>query len=221
MLLEDQCHVQNLIKFKNHDNSFQPFNRKKSTNKNYIISILKDYSRLEEVYRLTHDTFVESGEIPPQKDGVVVTSKHLDHDSNTIILIAESHGKIIGTISATIDSENGLNVDNWFNKEVNIFRTMGIGKLGSSWRLATVPSYRGRRELIIDLINKAFDVLIDEGCEVCLCALMNKHVKHYQKLMDAKVVTVKRVMFGKDIEMELNLMLIGLHQGRSKFRRII
>ena len=85
--------------------------------KNYNISVLKDYSRLDEVYKLTHDTFVLSGEISPQANGKITTSPHLDTHPDTSILIAEQEGEIIGTITVTIDSGEGLNMEKWFKKE--------------------------------------------------------------------------------------------------------
>ncbi len=188
--------------------------------RDYTISVLKDFSRLDEVYRLTHDTFVMSGEILPQDNGMIATCPHLDKHPNSIILIAEQKDKIIGTITATIDSEIGLNIENWFEKEVNEYRKILSYNLGSSWRLATDPSFRGSRRLVINLIGRAFNLLIEYGCDICLCALMSKHIKTYQRLMDAEVITTKSVSFDNDIPMELNLVQINLQEGWNKFKRL-
>ena len=65
-------------------------------NRDYTISVLEDYSRLDEVYRLTHDTLAESGNIKQTIDGKIATCPHLDEIPETTILIAEYQGKIIG-----------------------------------------------------------------------------------------------------------------------------
>jgi hypothetical protein len=189
-------------------------------NKNYSISILEDYSRLDEVYKITHDTFVKSGDISPQDNGRITTCPHLDHHPNTTILIAEQEGEIIGTITITVDSGHGLNMEKWFKEELTDYRQIYSSKLGSTWRLATDPSFRGKTRLIIDLISMAFKLLLEADCDLCLCALMNKHKKTYQRLMDAKVVVTKNVPFDKDIPMELNLMKIHLETGWDKFKQL-
>ncbi len=190
--------------------------------KGYTVSILNDYSRLDEIYRLTHDTFVLSGEIVPQDNSMISTCPHLDSHSNTIVVIAEQEGKIIGTITATIDSEMGLNMDKWFDKEIAEHRTSDSDKLGAAWRLATAPAFRGSRRLIIDLITTAIECLIESGCTLCFFALMSKHTRFYRRLMDAQIIRTKDVSFDEAIPMELNLMKINLgnHWKRNKFTRL-
>jgi len=189
--------------------------------KNYNISVLKDYSRLDEVYKLTHDTFVISGEISPQASGKITTSPHLDTHPDTSILIAEQEGKIIGTITVTIDSGEGLNMEKWFKKELLEYREKHSSKLGSTWRLATDPSYRGKTRLIIDLISMAFKLSIEAGCEQSLCALMNRHKKTYQRLVDAKILVTKMVApLDKGVMKELNLLSVNLDVGWGKFKHL-
>ena len=191
------------------------------SDKKYSISVLEDYSRLDEVYKLTHDTLVLSGEISPQDNGKIATSPHLDHHPDTTILIAEQEGKIIGTITVTLDGDQGLNMEKWFEEELAFYRNTYSCRLGSSWRLATDPSYRGKTRLIIDLYSKACKLLIEAGCGLCLCALMNRHTKTYQRLMDAKVVTTKTIKpFSKDIPMEISLMKINIELGLDRFKQL-
>ena len=171
---------------------------------------------------MIHDVWVESGEVSVQDDGMVNSCPHLDSNSNTFIVIAELEDKIIGTITATVDSKVGLNVDHWFKNDVDKYRILRKHQLGSSWRLATISSFRGQRKLIIDLIAKAFGILIEAGCDICLCALLNKHVKTYQRLIDAEIVLTKNIIFTPQEEqhMETNLVEINLNQGWNKFKRL-
>lgn len=190
-------------------------------NKEYTISVLEDYSRLDEVYTLTHDTLVLSGEITPQDSGKISTCPHLDNHPNTTILIAEQEGEIIGTITVTIDSEQGLNMESWFQQELVAYRELYSCKLASCWRLATSPSCRNKTRLIVDLYAKACKLLLEAGCEMCLCALMNRHKSTYQRLMDANVIVTKSIEpFHKDIPMEINLMKINLEMGLGKFKKV-
>jgi len=189
-------------------------------NRNYTISILNDYSRLDEIYRLTHDTFVLSGEISPKADGVIITCPHLDRHPSTIIFIAELKEKIIGTCTVTIDSEQGLNIESWFDQEIKKYRADSKNKLSSCWRLATIPSYRGSRLLIMDLIEAAFNQSINAGSNIGFFALMNKNIKTYQQIINGKIVATKYVMFDKEISMKLNLMEVNLEEGWKKFQQL-
>ncbi len=44
----------------------------------YVIGVLTDYERLDEIYRLTHDSLVDMKYIAPRSDGRVIASPHLD-----------------------------------------------------------------------------------------------------------------------------------------------
>ena len=89
----------------------------------YIIKRLSDYSRLNEVYRLYHDSLVNAGYIKPQANGEVMLSPHLDCTPQTTIVIAEKNEQIIGTISITLDSSDGLPSDHYFKEEIDKLRS--------------------------------------------------------------------------------------------------
>ena len=86
--------------------------------KNYVINILSDYSRLDEIYRLTHDSLVDAGAITPKRDGKVKTSPHLDRIPETDAVITEQNGQIVATISITADNSLGLPIDNYFKRKL-------------------------------------------------------------------------------------------------------
>ena len=115
---------------------------------------LSDLTRLPEIYSLTHDTYVESGLIQPKETGTLNLFPHLNEIEETVIIIAESNGKIIATNSLTIDGEKGLHTDVYFKSETNELRKKHK-KLGSSWRIATDKKHRGDIRIIMTLIPLA------------------------------------------------------------------
>ncbi len=188
--------------------------------KNYTISVLEDYSRLDEIYRLAHDTFVDSNIIDPNEDGKFITCPHLDTISNTIILIAEQDNKIIGTISVTMDGPSGLHTDKWFKKETDEIRKNVAGNLASSWRIATLLNYRGSRLLVLDLILRSFEVVLENECDVCLFTFLNKHIRVYQRIIKAEIIKKMPVVLAGDVLTDLNLMKMDVRDGWHTFSQL-
>ena len=189
-------------------------------NRDYTISVLEDYSRLDEVYRLTHDTLAESGNIKQTIDGKIATCPHLDKIPETTILIAEYQGKIVGTISVTVDSSQGLHTDNWFKPETDEIRSTISGNLASSWRIATDPNYRGSRLLVISLIKGAFNIVLEKECKACLFTFLNKHVRIYQRIINAEVVKTRSVTLADNIKTDLTMMKMDVNSGWERFKLI-
>ncbi|WP_305907230.1 hypothetical protein Q9L42_017035 [Methylomarinum sp. Ch1-1] len=189
-------------------------------NKDYTISVLEDYSRLDEIYRLTHDTLAESGSIKRSENGRLRTCPHLDKIPETTILIAEKDNRIIGTITFTLDGPNGVHTDSWFNIETEEVRRKTNGIIGSSWRVATEKDYRNSRILVLDLMKNAFKVGLENNCTVCLFTFLNKHIRIYQRIMAAEVLAKKSVSIDGNIQTELNFMKIDVKNGWNRFKQV-
>ncbi|MCK5120649.1 MAG: hypothetical protein KAQ91_01630 [Methylococcales bacterium] len=189
-------------------------------NRDYTISVLEDYSRLDEVYRLTHDSLVNAGEIEPKEDGRFITCPNLDMIPETTILIAEQNCKIIGSISFTLDGPNGVHTDNWFKDETDEIRNSNVGVLGSSWRVATTAEFRGNRRFVLDLMKNAFQIGIENNCDVCLFTFLDKHVDVYQRIMRADIVKKKVVLIDGKREADVNMMKIDVEEGWGTFKKL-
>ena len=186
---------------------------------NYTIHKLTDYSRLDEIHRLTHDTLVETGDITPQPDGKIILYPHLDHSEQTTILVAERSGIIIGTISMSIDGPDGLHTDSIFKNETDRIRREVTNGLASSWRIATSHEYRSHRGLVLDLIKHTFLARFELNVKVGLFVFNERHVPIYQRLLGAEIVSCKPASLDGKTFVNTALMRVNLSEGSEYFKR--
>lgn len=78
----------------------------------------------------------------------------LPHNPNRITLEASSGEQLFGTLTLGLDSEEGLLADTLYQKEVNIFRTMGR-KLCELSKFAVDPQY-GSKAVLASLFHLAY-----------------------------------------------------------------
>lgn len=185
----------------------------------YAIKKLEDYSRLKDIYRLTHDSLIERKYIEPQPDGQFNPWPHLDRSKQTTIFTVEDEesGRIIGTNSLSIDGPDGLNTDSLFKEETDRIRERSSSILGSSWRMATVPEYRSNRNLVISLIRETINTALDNKVETCLFVFQQRHVSVYKRLIGAEVVARKQTVLHGDKTVDMSLMEVNAPKIREKF----
>ncbi|MCH2224029.1 MAG: hypothetical protein MK066_04615 [Crocinitomicaceae bacterium] len=169
--------------------------------------ILTDHSRLEELHKLVHDSFVESGHAKPRANKTIDLYPHLNKIEETIIVIAEINGKIVATNSATIDNKRGLHTDTFFKQETDELREK-YNDLGSSWRIVTHKDFRSNIRLIIDLIK--FTLVQGEkmGMKNCLFLFQKKHTKVYERIIGAKPIAEKKLNMEKSSKFETTMVLM-------------
>lgn len=187
--------------------------------KNYKVFVLEDYSRMDEIYRLTHDTLMEAGDIQAQNEGVIDSFSEIDNLLETTILIAECNCKIIGTISFTLDSSKGMHVNRWFKKEVGLIRKTVKGSLGVFWRIATHSDFRRERALVLDLMDKAFEVAYKRKCDYALLVSTYRHISLYQRFIGAEIVIKSKESLEGGHQVEIAMMKISVIDGWDIFNK--
>ena len=148
-------------------------------------------AEMDEVYRLTHDTFLEQGYCEPQPDGRLIHYPHLEGLPETTTLIAEEHGEIVGTNSMTLDNPVGLHVDVDFKAECDRIRAecRALGRsLGASWRIATKGSCRNTTAVIKGLIRETVRRFIVGGVETVVFTFNPRHERIYRRLLNMKTI---------------------------------
>jgi hypothetical protein len=187
--------------------------------KDYTIKTLNDYSRLDEIYRLTHDSLVKVGDIEPQPDGKVISFPNLDRIEQTRIVIAEKDGEIVGTVSLTVDGPDGLNTDHYFKEETDVIRQTFNGKICSTWRMATAPEYRGSALLVRELIIESFRTAQYNSCGLCLFVFNERHVKIYQRIIKAEVIARRAESVDGKKQLPMAMMQMDMNRGWDKFNQ--
>ncbi len=187
----------------------------------YIINRLTDISRMDEVYRLTHDSLVAVGDILPRADGKIISYPHLDTIPQTTIIIAEKNQHIVGTVSLTLDGSQGLYTDVYFKAETDHVRAHFNGNLCATWRIATTQEYRYNRRLVLELIKETFRTAQEKGYDLCLFVFNQKHVKVYQRIIGATVLASKTASVDNNVKLPLVLMQMEVSSGWERFKNII
>ena len=144
-------------------------------------------SRLSEIHKLTHDCFVESGLIRSTESKSLDIYSHLDCSERTIIITADLNDKMIATSSVTLDGEDGLQADTFFQQETDRLRKQ-YSFLGCVWRLCTAPIFRRNIQLLKKLIDHTIDTARQLGIEHCLHSCAARHESAYKRLTQAKTV---------------------------------
>lgn len=188
-------------------------------NKKYKISVLSDFSRLDEIYRLTHETLVEAGDIQPGEMGKIVSFPEIDVAPETSIIIAERDNVIIGTISFTIDGPNGLHISQWFREETNTIRNASNGPIGAFWRIATERKCRGKRALVLDLMTYAFKEAIRKKCDYALLICTHRHFSFYQNFIGAEIVARRESSIQEGCKVDTAMMKMNVLEGWGKFNK--
>lgn len=148
---------------------------------------IKNHLEMEEVYRMTHDAYVDMGFIEPHADGRLVHYPHLDTLPETTVLVALVGGRIVGTNSLTLDGPVGLHVDEDFKAETDAVRATGRF-LSSSYRINTLREFRHRRDIVMGLIRETVYIAINSGVKTCLFIFHKRHESIYRRLLNMKTV---------------------------------
>jgi hypothetical protein len=144
-------------------------------------------AELDEVYRITHDAYLERGYCKAQPDGRLIHYPHLDRIPETRILIALIDGAILGTISWTLDGPQGFHVDSDFKTECDAIRKEGR-RLAASWRIATRNSCRDERHVVMALIQETLRETLEAGVETTVFTFNPRHERVYQRLLNMTTV---------------------------------
>jgi len=153
-----------------------------------VICPLRHTWDLEEVYRITHDAYVERGYCPVQPGGRFVHFPHLDGIPETTVLVAVQDGVVVGTNSLTLDGPRGLHVDADFKFECDAIRREGR-RLAASWRIATRSALRGETRVVMALIQATVDLLRDEQVETGVFTFNPRHERFYSRLLNMRTVS--------------------------------
>lgn len=151
------------------------------------IRAVQGSSELDQVFRLTHDAFVERGYCAPQPAGLLRYYRHLDGISQTTVLVAVSDGRVTGTISLTTDGPQGLHADQDFGADCDAIRRENR-KLGAAWRLVCRGAPCGRLDSVSALIQEAARRGVAFGIRTCVFTVHPRHESFYKRLLNARTV---------------------------------
>jgi hypothetical protein len=152
-----------------------------------LIRPVRNLGELQSVYRLTHDCYVTSGYCASHPSGMVLHYPYFDHIPETTILVALLHGKIVGSVSFTVDGPNGFTVEEQFKSECGALRAEGR-PIATVWRLVVDQSARTRRSIVMNLIDEVTRQILKTNTQTFLFSVNPKHENIYKRMMDMEIV---------------------------------
>jgi hypothetical protein len=155
-----------------------------------VVRPIQNLRELHQVYKLTHDNYVNLGYCDPHPSRMLIHYPTFDHLPETTILVALDHGRIIGSVSVTRDGPSGFTIDQDFPGAISKIREEGK-PCASVWRMVVEESMKTRRAVVIRLMSELFHRMIDSQISNVLFAVNPKHVDVYQRMLQMNVVEKK------------------------------
>ncbi|MCK6472844.1 MAG: hypothetical protein L6R28_13965 [Planctomycetes bacterium] len=153
-----------------------------------VVRKVRRTSELEEVHRLTYRAYRERGYCGEQPDGKLVHYPHLENIPETSVFVAYEEGKILGTVSVTLDGPAGLHVDADFKDTVDKVRAENR-RLCAPWRIATHSSLRSEKRVVMALLQAVVDEAFDAmGCQTFLCTFNPRHERFYRRIWNMPTI---------------------------------
>jgi len=135
-------------------------------------------SEIHEIWHLTHDCYLAKGYILPRPDGIF--RHYRAWEDVSVRLVAILDGRLVGTLTYTLDGEFGLPTDVSYERETDILRAVGL-PLGCCWRIVVAPDCRLTHRVAQGLMLYASGECMAAGEPVCLCEVHPRHVDYYRK----------------------------------------
>jgi hypothetical protein len=115
-----------------------------------------------------------------------------DEPTNRITLVASEKDEVIGTLSISFDTDDGLLVDQLFSDEADALRAAGH-RLCEFTKLAVDTSARSRR-VLASLFHVAYIFAYRlRGFDVLLIEVNPRHVRYYEKMLGLRVLGPERL----------------------------
>lgn len=142
---------------------------------------------IDAVRRLHHDAWGHRGFIAPRSDGRIDRHREHDLDPDTCVLVARRDRRIVGTCSLTVDGPRRTPIDHGLEASIASIRS-STRRLAAGWRIATTPSERGGRAVVMGLVRSMVRRAIERDVSCCVFFFHVRHVRIYADLIGARVV---------------------------------
>jgi len=151
------------------------------------ISLAKDASDMEHVYRLVHDAYLEKGYCEPIENQRLTYFEQLDNIPETSIFLVRIDDEIIGTLSLTEQNPLGEPVDEVFQADYkNVL--LENRKTAVIWRLAIEKRYREMPFIVTELIKAVIWTCFERGIQTTISTINQRQERLYQRIFNMRSV---------------------------------
>lgn len=150
----------------------------------FLLRAIRNRDELEDVYRLTYECYLQKGYCRKNDSGKLAHYSQFDELDETMIFIVEDQeGRLLGTVSTTIDNRIGLHVDLDFHNQADQVRHEGRA-LASCWRIAVNEKYRSQLQVSRLLVDGSVAYWYATHIETCLMTLHPHHEGFYKRYLN-------------------------------------
>lgn len=140
---------------------------------------------IPQIWHLTHDAYALAGYILPQPDGMFRHYRAWEDVSTRLVAVLD--GRIVGSVTYTLDGKFGLPVDVSYGSKMDILRAVGL-PLACCWRIVVAPDCRHQHRVVHGLMIEAAQECVAAGEPICLCEVNPRHVDYYRKRLGFREV---------------------------------
>lgn len=130
---------------------------------------------LFDIYRMTYECYQSHTKPESHPDGLWIPHPEFDHIPETTILIAEMEGRIVGSVSLTRDSNNGLPMAQSCDRTCALVRA-NHRNLAGVWRLLVRPGEATKEAIALSLLSDLKKRLLDEHIQTCLLSVSADYI---------------------------------------------
>jgi len=172
---------------------------------------------LEAVYQLTYETYLKRGICFPNAEKKLVHNLPFDLSPNTHVLVAKQKGRVEASLSITF----GHHLEEVYNYEVFkedlAIEPIEKAPFFSAWRLAVKGDGPYARFLVLQLILKATQMVLQKGATYGYMSFREEHLQFYKRILPEGYLVGRRIKQTKLIHSELCMWKCYLSEERYSF----
>lgn len=172
---------------------------------------------LDAVYKLTYETYLRRGLCQPNPDGRLIHNLKFDASPYTHVFVAKQNGKVQATLSITLgyQPEDAYNYEVF--KEDLATEPLNEGPFFSGWRLAVNQEGPSSRFLILQLILKGMQMMLQKGATFGYMSFREEHLQFYKRILPEGYMIGRREKHTELISTELCMWKCYISEERYSF----
>ncbi len=164
-----------------------------------------DTKDLSKVWQLVAGNMAHMGDVHPVDAMDAAKDTIFDHHKNTrVITIKDGVGRLVGTFSMTVDSDNGMPVLHHFNEELVFLRKKY--RLVNGWRFSMHPLYQNAN-LRLSSFALFKQLIVLSGADAFVLYFNERLARYYSRYFNGRIVASKVISFDGINKLPVSLMV--------------
>lgn len=157
------------------------------------------------IWQLVAGNLAANGDVHPDKAMDAAKDASFDASNTTrVVAILHQSGRLAGTFSYTVDSEQGMPVGHHFEQELSFLRSRY--RLVNGWRFSMSPLFQSSvlRQRTMALFKQVVQL---NGADGFVIYYNQRLDAYYRRMFKGRVVATKRISFDGHAHLPVNMMI--------------